>query len=143
VFSRRRSHDETVTALEAAEESPLAAGPELWRNWRAFAEGQPYQGGFESVLYTDAHVLGQPDKSLGPYSLFNAIGRDPFARSGELGVGVVARVAWHVPIEHSVDPNGPDRPKRSSTEHWVAVPLADQLACLMSLVLGTRMRSPP
>ena len=40
-----------------------------------------------------------------------------------------------------MDPNGPDRPKKSSSEHWVAVSLEDQLACLLSLALGVRLRS--
>jgi hypothetical protein len=139
---RRRSHlHGTGAGMEPPSGPRLAAGPDLWRNWKAFAEGQPYQGGFESVLYTDAHLVGEPDGPMGPYRLFNALGRDPFARPGELGVGVVVRVAWHIPMEPSVDPNGPERPKKSSTDHWVGLPLADQLACLLSLVLGARLRS--
>ena len=117
-------------------------GPEIWRNWKACDQNLPPSDGYEVALYTDAHIVGGPDAgSLGPYQLFNALGRRPDAGPGVLGVGIVARVHWHLPDEPSPDPNGPDRPTKSSADHWIGTTLDDQLACLLSLTMGARFRS--
>jgi hypothetical protein len=117
-------------------------GPDVWRNWKAYEQGLTSRGGYEAALYSDAHIVGGPDVGdLDPYQLFNALGRPPYAGPGTLGVGIVARVHWHLPDEPSPDPNGPDRPTKSSADHWIGTPLDDQLACLLSLIMGARIRS--
>ena len=55
--------------------------------------------------------------------------------------GAVVRVGWYLQVRPSFDPNGPEAPRKSVTDHYVAIPLADQLACLLSLMLGARFRS--
>jgi len=133
----------TDAQLTSALPTPVVPhGPDVWRNWRAHEEGLPTRGGYEAALYTDAHVVGGPDVGdLDPYELFNALGRPPFAGPGTVGIGVVARIYWHLPDEPSPDPNGPDRPTKSSADHWIGTTLDDQLACLLSLAMGARFRS--
>lgn len=125
--------------LESAEST--WTGPDLWRNWQAYTAGQGFQGGYEAILYSDAHVVGEIADGLEPYKIFNALGIPPAGGSVSASAGAVVRVGWYLQVRAPVDPNGPQAPRKSVTDHYVAVPLADQMACLLSLILGARFRS--
>ena len=52
-------------------------GPVSWMNWRAALRGAPAAGWIEDGLYTDAWLLGEPDR-LGPYQFINAVAHAEF-----------------------------------------------------------------
>ena len=71
-------------------------GPIGWRNWRAAGAGDPREGTFELVFYTDAHITGG-NFSIGPFEVLNTV-----ASGGPIGnaqPGIVLRVDNHLPRE--------------------------------------------
>lgn len=110
-----------------------AAGPELWANWRAWADRAPSAGASEYAIYSDAHVTGELLDGLGPYKLFNGLGS-----VAGLGVAVVLRAEHHV---FDAPPRDIDW-SRGRTAHWVGhAPVSDHVASLLSLCLNARFRS--
>lgn len=126
----------------------IISGPDAWLNWRAFRAGLPrrteaHPDAFvvrplwrEFVLSSDADIHNWLE--IGPYEF---IGLDPPA---EAVVGQARRVlllrAWdHIPDgPASRDPtawNG------TSVQHFAGGDAGDELAALLGLALGRRMRS--
>jgi hypothetical protein len=106
-------------------------------NWRAAFEGAESLGAYESALYTDAHVTGEALSDVGPCRLYNPIDTASM-RGRRLGVGVVLRVEHYLALSVAT----PEDMARTSTDHYVGTDSAsDQIACLLTLILGARFRS--
>lgn len=87
------------------------------------------------TLYTDAWLTGGPTfTGMGPYELINTVA----AVTDELGPGLVLRSAIHLTYE-------PDEPviipSKSENRSWLSMTLDEEIAALISLILGIRMRS--
>jgi hypothetical protein len=108
------------------------AMPPVVRNWVLRRHGQPAVATYEYPIYTDAHIISEATDSDSPYSFLN-----PITLRNEAGLvqaAVIVRADIHLQME------SPDFSKtETSTYHggW----LNDELAALMSLCTGARMRS--
>jgi hypothetical protein len=144
-----------------------AAGPGQmwgWANWRAWEAGRPPLGGVEYTLYTDAPLLmGEATKGLGPYQLLKTgvfqypldtvlpamvLRADhyihPAVVLGDAGDNSVELNIKTVRLLGAVDGIDPelineDWPRNVDAYHGGQV--ADELASLISLILGIRLES--
>jgi hypothetical protein len=110
------------------------SGPEFYSNWKASVAGCPYLGGFEAPLYTDAHITGQINHGLGPYEILNAIAihHAPL----HIQPAVVLRAGLYQSYE-----TPSFKETRDDTYHGGR--LADEIAALVALSLGVRIRAGP
>lgn len=105
-------------------------GTLAWRNWRAWAEGEPRTEGWESALYSD--VQFERDLEVGPYKFIPTF---PSWDRG-LALAVVLRADFHL---HG-DGFSPDMTRTDASRyHGGTIP--DELAALAGLALGARLRS--
>jgi hypothetical protein len=109
----------------------LPAGPEAWRHWLALKEGLPRGAAWEFVLYTDAWLTGGPEFQAGPFQIFNTV---PARIPAEMAPAVVVRADSYLPP--------PEIPAMGQTnvETWLGLSLDDEIAVLLSLALGARLR---
>lgn len=127
----RRTDGRDISLSDSAVTSP-AGGPSGWENWQAFNSGFQTSQAFEVTCYTDAHITGEIAQ-IGSYAFLN-----PVAISSGIGVpvpGVVIRVDVHS--------DGNSDPDLSATDYsrYHGGGLDDELAALLSLALGIRLRS--
>ncbi len=101
------------------------------RNWRACADSLPHRGSFEIALYGDCH-LTEAEIGFGPYTVFNTMA---VGSNHSLRMPAVALVDWHLPA-----PQLPDM-TRGDTSAFHGGDLGDEIAALISLVLGVRLQS--
>jgi hypothetical protein len=110
--------------------APSENGPLCWRNWLTAPPEEVRS--FEATLYTDAWLTGGPLNGLGPYEVYNTIP----AVEGEMREGIVVRVAQHlfprVRYPSSV---------KTDTSSWIGMTLEEEIASILSLALGVRVRS--
>jgi hypothetical protein len=144
-----------------------AAGPGQmwgWANWQAWEAGYPPLGGVEYTLYTDASLLmGEASEGLGPYQLLRTGTPDlplgnvlpalvlradhyihPAVLLGDTGGNRVAFNPKVIRLLGAVEPIDSDLahenwPRNVDAYHGGQV--ADELASLISLVLGIRLES--
>lgn len=113
---------------------PDGSGPVGWLNWQAHAAGAPSDGSStEFVLFSDAH-LTEGALNLGPYEIVNIVGSS--GPIGNVQPGLVLRLGDHLPAErHDYDWS------RTDTTHYHGGGIADELAALLSLALGARVKA--
>jgi hypothetical protein len=104
-------------------------GPLSYRNWKALLNGKPCQVVFEYPLFSDAHITGEIADGLGPYQIINAV---PITRS--------YRPALVLRSYQYLESKIPDM-EETSEENYHGGFLADEIAALMSLFLGIRIKS--
>lgn len=108
------------------------SGPWSW-NARHFVErGCPRRGGAEFLFYSDTHVTGELVVTSYPYILSNCLG---FPQGGRLGPVLALYLDDHVPV-FDVQPMN-----KTDTEGWLNLTLDDEIACIISLATGMRLRS--
>lgn len=118
-------------ARQKAEDSAL---PFLFENWKASIEGMPVLNTSEHILFSDAWITSE--FRFGPYQLINTVAHGSVSSPGALLPVIVLRADNHVeqmaPVMDKTD---------VSTFHggW----LVDEVAALVSLALGIRMRGGP
>ena len=105
-------------------------GPFLYDNWLAWRDGAPTQGAIEVGLFSDAHVTGELDEGYGPYKFIN---------QGAIPEVIVLRAEIHLPNLYYVDT------KHVTTDHsrFHGGDLSDEVAALLSLSLGLRLKAGP
>lgn len=108
-------------------------GPIVWENWKASENGAPHVYAYEFPLFTDAIILGQQDDPLGPYYFINTVSHTP--TKSLLEPAIVARVKIH--IEEKFKPHAMDK---TDDKRYHGGDLTDELAALLSLILGIRLR---
>jgi hypothetical protein len=123
------THSATVADL------PIDDGPQAWRLWRAALAGAPSAEGWEALLYTDAHPVGDITDGLGPFQLFPTM---TDFMNDSLAPRLAVRIHWYDPGQ------APARSKskiRKEGTTWLGMDAQEEIACLLSLVLGSRVRS--
>lgn len=110
---------------------PLAeSGPLCWRNWLAPPSDEARS--IEATFYTDAWLTGGPLLGLGPYEIYNTVP----AAEGEMREGLVVRAAQHL-FPRARFPNS----MKTDTTAWIGMTLEEEIAAILSLALGVRVRS--
>lgn len=106
-------------------------GPFSYENWTAAISGAPLRYTVEYPLFSDAHILGGVIDSYGPYQLINAI------RVSEMYLtrpSIVLRVDYHLD-------NQLPQMDRTDTSRYHGGLLSDEIAALISLCLGIRLKA--
>lgn len=108
------------------------SAPWSW-NARHFTErGVARRGGAEFLFYSDSHVTGGPSIAVDPYVLTNCVG---LPDAGHMGPALALYLDDHFP-RFDVQPM-----KKTDTAGWLNLTLDDEIACVLSLVAGVRLRS--
>jgi len=113
------------------------SGPPSFENWKGYIAKLPSQGAYEYPLVSDAHFTGTVTSGFGPYELLNAI---PLVPDGTPHAGVILRMEFHLPEEDVDDPAYMAK-KEIETYHGGTV--VDEVAALVSLILGVRLKAGP
>lgn len=108
------------------------SAPWSW-NARHFADqGCPRTGGAEFLLCSDTQVTGGLEIACSPYVLFNCLG---FPEQGRMAPVIALYLDDHFPV-FDVQPM-----EKTDTAGWLNLTLDDEVACLISLVAGMRLRA--
>lgn len=108
-------------------------GPLSYENWQAANNGLPSAVIYEYPLYTDAHIVGNHIlDGLGPYQIINAVAI-PEVR--QFRPSLVLRVQDHI------DNKIPNNMKKTDDARYHGGDLADEIASIISLCLGIRLKS--
>lgn len=75
-------------------------GPAFFENWKASRAGAPLKSVLDYPLFTDARIIGDLTKDLGPYQLLNAV---PIIREQTLHPAVFLRIEYHIEYEATVE----------------------------------------
>jgi hypothetical protein len=115
---------------------PVENGPPAWANWRAFDEGGSDGEALEYVLYSDCRWVGEITEGLGPYELLNTIGARVHPAIGE------AQPVLALRVEQALErPPPPEDLTKHVTGTFHGGWIDEEIAALLSLVLGVRCRS--
>jgi hypothetical protein len=123
----------TDATNDAADAGPFdVSAPWSWNSRHFMSRGVPRTGGVEFLLYSDSDVSGGLTITCPPYILTNCMGLP-----GGLHLAPVISLYMddHHP-EFDVQPMD-----KTDTTGWLNLTLDDEIACLISLVAGVRMRS--
>jgi len=107
-------------------------GPFSYENWKAANGGAPVKEE-EYSLFTDAYITGTIESECGPYKLLLLLGMDD---AGTLAPRILLRVAVHADYEHP-------SLKRTNTALYHGGQLCDEVAALVSLSMGIRLKAGP
>jgi len=104
-----------------------------YTNWRAALAGQPPRWAYECPLFTDARIIGDAETGYGPYQVFNLLHRPSESH---------ARPALALRVTGYDSPHTATAPMRATDEgRYHGGLLRDELAALLSLCLGIRLRA--
>lgn len=110
-------------------------GPPVYENWRAALEGVPSQGAYEYPLFTDAHITGLITEGYGPYQFLNTV---PYPLNYEYSrPSIILRLEDHL----QNDPEQWPSMDKTDEERYHGGLLTDEVAALVSLALGIRLKS--
>ena len=107
---------------------------ELQKNWKLADAGESCSSTYEFPFYSDASFVGEVTDGFGPYRLLNTVPGD--STPGSVRAPIVLRVSYHsrepelLPPDHGTD---------ESIYHGGHLP--DEVAALLSLAAGTRVRA--
>jgi hypothetical protein len=124
----------TVSREDAAIQALLnASAPASYTNLRLHSIGAPRTWIGETALYTDTRILGEYE--IGPMKFINTISHDPHWM--EIRPAIVLRLSSHWPSsEYKMADN-------TSDEHYHGGDDVDEIAALISLILGIRVQAGP
>jgi hypothetical protein len=105
-------------------------GPLAHENWLRAKNGCLPNYAFECPLLSDAAIAGQIETGYGPYQFFNTV-----APPGSLRPALVMRAEFHLEWNSEIDWS------KTSTERYHGGSLQDELAALLSLSLGVRLKA--
>lgn len=108
-------------------------GTDAWENWRAFLGGAPEYENFEDEFHSDTPFTGNAE-SYGPYTL-SAVYRK---RSGPVSPAVIVNNSLRADLMRLPVVGGELAPPSSDGYHNGLI--GDELAALISLELGVRLR---
>ena len=109
-----------------------ARGPEVYENWRASLNNDEVKGISEYPLFSDARVTGQEIDKYKPYAFLNPVPVDEYIGS--------FRPIIYVRIENYLQFEIPDM-LRTLTDAYHGGTLVDEIAALVSLSLGIRIKA--
>ena len=111
------------------------AAPSSWSNWIQHSDGKPVTATYEHILYSDAWFTGGT-LAHGPYRFLNLV---PLVQSTEFHQNkpaLVLRMQQHLEFQVAVATKTDDANYHGGT-------LVDEIAALVSLLLGVRIAAGP
>lgn len=122
-------------SLNSKAEPAQQMGPRAYENWKASLAGVLSKRALEHQLFTDVHITGELQTGYGPYQLLNAVAI-PEAQS--LFPAIVLRMEYHLQ-----DDSSENAMVETSVDRYHGGGLTDEIAALLSLSLGFRLRAGP
>jgi hypothetical protein len=116
---------------KTVEETTL--GPISYENWKAQLKGNSIMEAYEFPLFTDAHITGEITEDYGPYQFLNTVA---IFKQGTIAPSIILRVNEYL----KEDPTIPIMSK-TDTDRYHGGWLVDEIAALMSLCLGIRLKA--
>ena len=118
------------------EETPATEDrrPTMVNNWIAFEDGAAFRSGFECPFYGDAHTPGEIPDGFGPYQILNGL-------AGQEGYGI-ARQVLVLRCGQYVDWDSVSL-SETNDESYHGGSLPDEVAALMSVSIGVRLKAGP
>jgi hypothetical protein len=113
----------------------LQGAPAAYQNWHAQLQELPVRSAYEYPLISDGYFGGMVDSGFGPYQFLN-----PIAPEGMVRPAVYLRISYHAPDSWYLDPG---RMNKTDTSRYHGGQLVDELAALLSLGLGARLKAGP
>jgi hypothetical protein len=107
-------------------------GTDAWINWRSFGPGSRAIEDAEDELHSDREFVGGP-AAFGPYTLTPVMRRSP-----SVGEAVILREAIHTSLIPEIVVDG--KLARSDSSAYHGGTMGDEIAALVSLELGVRLR---
>lgn len=108
-------------------------GPLIYENWKKAKEGTPVKGIYEYPLFTDAGITGELLEDACPYKLLNPVRID----INQVDVpGIILRAE-----EYLDDNNEFTKELKTDTKHYHGGNLCDEIAALISICLGIRLKA--
>lgn len=112
-------------------DSFAAKGSFAYENWIAASTGIQLKSTLEYPLFTDTRIVDQLTDGYGPYKLLNAV---PMVRSQVLLPYIILRLDYH--LEYDLG-----QLEKADTSRYHGGNLNDEIAALISLLLGIRLKS--
>jgi len=113
----------------------IEVGPEAYRNWHEAIKGRALQGTIEYNLYSDAYFTGQVTAGCGPYQFLNPL--PPTSPVVSCRPTIILRVNMH--LDYHKDLTIPMH--KTDTDFYHGGDLVDEIAALLSLCLGVRIKA--
>lgn len=107
-------------------------GPFAYENWKLAMADAQLQTVQEYPLLTDAHIIGDVRKGYGPYQLLNTLPIPPDAQ--RLVPAIILRMESY--LDYELTPMD-----ETDTERYHGGTLSDEIAALVSLCLGIRLKA--
>jgi hypothetical protein len=107
-------------------------GTDAWRNWRAFDTGAGERENYDDELQSDLSFTGGP-VTFGPFTLSAVI-----RNSSAVGPTVIMRAGLHAHLIPEIVVDG--KPVKADSSAYHGGQMSDELAALVSLILGVRLR---
>jgi hypothetical protein len=108
-------------------------GPFAYDNWKAQINGSPSHEAYEYPLFTDAHIIGEITTGCGPYQIFNTV---PMTKRDALTPSIVLRAEYHGEYQHD-----DSQYEKTDIQWYHGGLLSDEIAALLALCLGIRLKS--
>lgn len=120
---------------DAVDTESVKLSPFSYENWQARIAGVPSRVWYECSLFTDAHIVGAIEEGLGPYQLLNAV---PHEMMRHTRPAIVLRVRMHERPQIDLL-----RLNETNDDLYHGGGLEDEIAALVSLHLGIRLKAGP
>lgn len=109
--------------------------------WQQFLRKEQRRNVVEAKLYTDARILGEL-RELGPYVFINTIAHAQPTRRNSIRPAIVLRVSIHAERFDPASRLG-EMPWKDDFDHYHGGDYIDEMAALVSLFLGIRVKAGP
>jgi len=113
------------------EQSAIEKGAFSYENWKEALTGVPLNSTLEFPLFTDAHIISELRDHYGPYRIINAV---PRFNTGALAPAIVLRIDYFSRYDSGML-------LKTDTERYHGGGLNDEIAALISLLIGVRLKS--
>jgi hypothetical protein len=107
-------------------------GPFVYENWKMAVAGAPLLTVQEYSLFTDAHIIGEIRDGYGPYQLLNTVPIPPGTQA--LAPALILRLESYLEYR-------PASMEETDTDRYHGGLLSDEIAALVSLCLGIRLKA--
>lgn len=110
----------------------LIRGSFAYENWKAVLAGEPLKSVLEYPLFTDARILGELVGNYNPYQLLNTV---PMHDTGQILPSIILRIEYHAKYYSY------GMLQKTDTERYHGGLIHDEIAALVSLCLGIRLKA--
>ena len=132
-----QGRDPRTCRVDDTDETLAAMGTDAWRNWNAHDEGSAEIENVDDELHSDRRFSGGPT-TFGPYTLSTIIRPDRSSGPSRVGPAIRLHLGVHAHLIPDVVVDG--KLVKPNSDAYHGGDASDELAALVSLALGVRLR---